>query len=81
MAKNSAPKVTYVSLSADESLHPKFEQALKRLESNLGRSYPMYIGSEEVWSESGEFEHRSPIDTSIVVSKHQVGTRGTRRRP
>jgi 1-pyrroline-5-carboxylate dehydrogenase len=75
MPKKSAPKVTYVSLSADESLHPKYERALKRLESKLGKSYPMYIGGEEVWSDAGEFEHRSPIDTSIVVSRHQIGTR------
>ncbi len=75
MPKKSAPKVTYVSLSADESLHPKFEEALKRLQRKLGEKYPMYIGREKVWSDAGEFEHRSPFDTSIVVGRFQVGTR------
>lgn len=68
-------KITYVTLSADESLNPKYEAALKRLESRLGQSYPMYIGGKEVRSEAGEFEHRSPMDTTIVVGKFQIGTK------
>jgi 1-pyrroline-5-carboxylate dehydrogenase len=74
MAKKSAPKVTYVSLSADESLHPKYEAAVKRLKSKLGERYPMYIGGKEIWSNKGEFEHRSPFDTSIIVGRFQIGT-------
>ena len=73
-------KITYVTLFADESLHPKFEAALKRLAPRLGKSYPMYIGGEEARSDSGEFESRSPIDTSIVVSRFPVGTREHARR-
>jgi 1-pyrroline-5-carboxylate dehydrogenase len=75
MPKKAAPKVTYVTLSADESLHPKFEAALKQFEPKLGSRHPMFIGGKKIWSESGEFEHRSPIDTSIVVGRFQVGTR------
>jgi 1-pyrroline-5-carboxylate dehydrogenase len=74
-SKRQVRKVTYTTLFGDESLNPKFEEALKRIESKLGRSYPMYIGGKEVFSDAGEFEHRSPIDTSIVVGKFQVGTR------
>ncbi len=73
--KRQVKKITYTTLFADESLNPKFEEALKSLGPKLGRSYPMYIGGEEVRSEAGEFEHRSPIDTSIVVGRFQVGTR------
>ena len=68
-------KITYVTMAADESLHPRFEAALKRLSARLGASYPMHIGSEDVRSDAGEFESRSPIDTSIVVSRFPVGTR------
>jgi len=75
MQKKVAPKVTYVTLSADESLHPKFEAELKNFKSRLGGRHPMYIGGRKVWSDSGEFEHCSPIDTSIVVGRFQVGTR------
>ena len=35
----------------------------------------MHIGTKEVNSEAGEFEHRSPIDTSIVVSYFPIGQR------
>jgi 1-pyrroline-5-carboxylate dehydrogenase len=73
--KRPARKVTYTTLFGDESLNPKFEEALGKFESKLGRSYPMYIGGKKVFSEAGEFEHRSPIDTSIIVGKFQVGTR------
>lgn len=75
MAKKQAPKITYTSLSADESLHPKYEAALERLKSKLGERHPMFIGREKVWSDAGEFEHRSPIDTSIVIGRFQIGTR------
>lgn len=74
MSNPSFPKITYVTLFADESIHPKYEAALKKFEDALGRRYPMYIGGEEVWSNSGEFEHHSPIDTSITVGMFQVGT-------
>jgi 1-pyrroline-5-carboxylate dehydrogenase len=74
MANASFPKITYVTLSADESIHPKYEAALKSFEGKLGQRYPMHIGDEEVWSQEGEFEHQSPIDTSITVGRFQVGT-------
>jgi 1-pyrroline-5-carboxylate dehydrogenase len=74
-AKRSAPKITYTTLFADESVNPKFEDALDRFGPKLGQSHPMVIGGEEVRSAAGEFEHRSPIDTSIVVGRFQVGTR------
>lgn len=69
------PKITYVTLFADESVHPKYEAALKDFEKELGKRHPMHIGREEVWSKAGEFEHRSPLDTSIVVGRFQVGVR------
>jgi 1-pyrroline-5-carboxylate dehydrogenase len=74
-AKKPIKKITYVTLMADESINPKFDDALKRFESKLGKSYPMYIGAREVYSDAGQFEHRSPIDTSIVVGRFQLGTR------
>jgi 1-pyrroline-5-carboxylate dehydrogenase len=75
MPKKGAPKITYTTLFADETVHPKFEAALKGFGPKLGQRHPMYIGSKVVWSDAGEFEHRSPIDTSIVVGEFQVGTR------
>src|SRR3989475_13185370 len=70
----TAPKVTYVTLFADESVHPRYEAALQKFGRELGRRYPMYIGESEVRSKAGEFEHRSPIDTKVVVGYFQIGT-------
>ena len=75
MSKANFPKITYVTLAADESIHPKFEAALERFKEDLGGRYPMFIGEDQVWSEDGEFAHNSPIDTSITVGRFQVGTR------
>src|SRR5712692_7188706 len=74
VSTTAAPKVTYVTLFADESVHPKYEAALQKFSGELGRHYPMYVGDREVLSKAGEFEHRSPIDTRIVVGYFQIGT-------
>jgi 1-pyrroline-5-carboxylate dehydrogenase len=75
MLKTPATKITYVSLFADESIHPKYEAALKEFEKKLGQHYPMYIGGRKVTSEDGEFDVRSPMDNSILVGYFQKGKR------
>ena len=68
-------KITYATLSAqNEELQTAFDAALERARADLGRSYPMLIGAEERRG-SEEFEDRSPIDHSVVVSRFPVGTR------
>src|SRR5437867_9325379 len=74
VSTTTARKVTYVTLFADESIHPRYEAALQKFGQELGRRYPMYIGESEVRSKAGEFEHRSPIDTKVVVGYFQIGT-------
>lgn len=68
-----------MSLFADESIHPAYERALEELSGSLGARYPMYIGDREVYSGGGEFEKRSPIDTSILVGRFQRGDAGHAR--
>ena len=71
----SRMKITYATLSADnEELQTAFDAAVERARGELGRSYPMLIGAEERRGAT-EFEDRSPIDASIVVSRFPVGTR------
>jgi len=68
-------KITYATLSADnEELQSAFDHAVERARAELGRSYPMLIGAEERTGAT-EFEDRSPIDATIVVSRFPVGTR------
>ncbi len=75
MAKTASPKITYVTLFADETIHSKYEAALEKFEKQFGQRYPLHIGEDEVWSTIGEFTHQSPIDTSITVGTFQIGTR------
>jgi len=74
MATSIPMKITYATLSADnEELQSAFDGAVERVRPELGRSYPMLIGGE-LRSGATEFEDRSPIDTSIVVSRFPLGT-------
>ncbi len=66
-------KVTYVTLLADKSIHPKYEEALKQVEREFGKHHPMFISGRQVLAGEGEFEDRSPIDTSIVLGYFQKG--------
>jgi len=67
-------KLTYVTLLADESIHPKYEEALKQVEREFGKHHLMFIDGRSVLAGEGEFEVRSPIDTSLLLGYFQRGT-------
>src|SRR5229473_5007937 len=71
---NSEKKLTYVTLLADESIHPKYEEALKQVEREFGKHHLMFIDGRSVLAGEGEFEVRSPIDTSLLLGYFQRGT-------
>jgi 1-pyrroline-5-carboxylate dehydrogenase len=75
MATTPRMKITYATLSADnEELQSAFDAALERARGDLGRTYPIIIGSEERTSDE-TFEDRSPIDRDLVVARFPTGTR------
>jgi 1-pyrroline-5-carboxylate dehydrogenase len=67
-------KVTYVTLLADESIHPRYEEALKQVERDFGKHHAMHINGRPVLAGGGEFEVRSPVDSSILLGYFQKGT-------
>jgi 1-pyrroline-5-carboxylate dehydrogenase len=69
-------KITYTTISSDESIHPRFERALKEVEHEFGQHHPFFIDNEKITSPDGEFEDRSPIDKRIVLGYFQKATRG-----
>jgi 1-pyrroline-5-carboxylate dehydrogenase len=71
---SSEKKVTYVTLLADESIHPRYEEALKQVEKDFAKHHPMFINGRNVLAGEGEFEVRSPIDTSVILGYFQKGT-------
>src|SRR5467141_3247789 len=67
-------KLTYVTLLADPSIHPKYESALKHVEADFGKHHPMFINGRKVLAGDGEFDVRSPLDTKILLGYFQKGT-------
>jgi 1-pyrroline-5-carboxylate dehydrogenase len=72
--ENTWPKAS--NSGQTEDFHSKYEEAEEQVKQQFGKRYPNYIGGEEVYSEGGEFEDRSPNDTRIVLGRFQKGTRG-----
>src|SRR5207237_9266769 len=66
-------KVTFVTLLADETIHPRYEEALKHVEREFGKHHPMFIDGRQVLA-GGEFEVHSPVDSSILLGYFQKGT-------
>ena len=70
----STQRITYATMAADPNLHVEFDAAIERVKRTLGKTYPMYIGGQEVTA-SAQFEDRSPIDTRILLGRFQQGGR------
>jgi 1-pyrroline-5-carboxylate dehydrogenase len=69
---------TLVRLKSDgleEEFHRQYETALKEFRENLGKTYPMIIGGEDVFSVDGTFDDTSPSNTDIIVGKFQNGNK------
>ena len=67
-------KITYVTLLADPSIHPKYEAALKEIETDLGKHHSMFIDGRKLVAGDDEFDVRSPLDTKILLGYFQRGT-------
>lgn len=68
---NIGSKRTYVTISSDKSATEKFKRAVAEVKTNLGKTHPMHIGDDQVFSDMGEFEVRSPVDDRILVGRFQ----------
>src|SRR5437879_4487742 len=65
-------KVTFVTLLADETIHPRYEEALKHVEREFGKHHPMFIDGRQVLA-GGELEVHSPVDSTILLGYFQKG--------
>jgi 1-pyrroline-5-carboxylate dehydrogenase len=67
-------RLTYSTMfDPPAQLHERFEEALARVKSRLGREHPMWIGGRERAGE-GAFEVRSPIDRDLLLGRFAAGT-------
>jgi len=70
----SAPKVTYVNLSADnEELHGKLDAAVEKVRAGLGVATPLVIGGTKRFTDQ-TIDSTSPTDTRVVVSRAASAT-------
>ena len=66
-------KLTYATMfNPPEELHTRFEEALARVKSGLGKEHAMIIAGKERFS-ADKFEDRSPINTDMVLGVFQKG--------
>jgi 1-pyrroline-5-carboxylate dehydrogenase len=68
----TASKITYTSANVDlDQFHRQFDDALTRIRSNLGKSYPLIINGQAVEGTGGgdPIVDTSPIDTSVVLGR------------
>jgi 1-pyrroline-5-carboxylate dehydrogenase len=67
-------KLTYSTMfNPPEELHTRYEEALQKVKSGLGKEHAMLIDGEDHFSEE-KFENRSPVNTEIVLGVFQKGT-------
>jgi 1-pyrroline-5-carboxylate dehydrogenase len=69
---------SFMTGKAEGQFHDKYERALEQVRSEFGRKYAMVIGGREIRT-SQTVEHRSPLDTRIVLGHLPAGN-GTHAR-
>jgi 1-pyrroline-5-carboxylate dehydrogenase len=71
-----ATKITYATLGGDslDDLHRSLDEAIAHAPQTFGQEHFLHINGEPVRAD-GQFDDRSPIDTSIVLGRFQQGTR------
>ncbi|MFN8439928.1 MAG: aldehyde dehydrogenase family protein [Caldilineaceae bacterium] len=73
MSKRKPIKITYSTLgSPDPLIDQYFDEALATVQGWMGQTHQLYINGE--WRSTQEtFEKRSPVDTSLVMGRFQLG--------
>jgi 1-pyrroline-5-carboxylate dehydrogenase len=67
-------KVTYSTLaSPDPLLDQLFDEAVERVKSNMGQTFPMFIDGKERLADE-QFKKVSPVDLDLTMAYFQKGT-------
>ena len=77
MSEKKDFKVTYTTTDPAglDAFHESYDEAVKNVRSQLGRSYPMFIGGKRITGFE-EFRNISPTDTGITLGYFQKGLKG-----
>lgn len=69
------PRITYATLAITPKDDEAYDDAVRRVRSELGKHFTNYINGEACPARDGAMEHRSPMDTRLAVSYFPQGTR------
>ena len=74
MSPDQSFKLTYATMfNPPDELHVRYDEALGKLRSNLGREYAMLINGRDEYALE-KFENRSPADTDVILGFFQKGS-------
>ena len=74
MAADQTFKLTYATMfNPPEELHTRYDDALAKVRSELGRNHGMLINGKDVFAEE-KFDNRSPANTDVLLGTFQKGT-------
>ncbi len=75
MFENENTLARFRSQGMEEEFHKEYDTGVAEFERNLGKTYPMMIGGQEVFSSDGTFDDTSPSNTSLILGRFQKGTK------
>ena len=75
MFENENTLSRFRSEGIEEEFHKEYDAAVREFQRNLGKTYPMIIGGQEVFSSEGTFDDTSPSNTQLVLGRFQKGTK------
>ncbi len=75
MFENENSLARFRSQGIEEEFHKEYDTAVAEFGRNLGKTYPMIIGGQEVFSSEGTFNDTSPSNTSLILGRFQKGTK------
>ncbi|HYB04328.1 MAG TPA: aldehyde dehydrogenase family protein, partial [Nitrososphaerales archaeon] len=75
MFENENTLARFRSQGIEEEFHKEYDTAVAEFRRNMGKTYPMIIGGQEVFSSEGTFDDTSPSNISLVLGRFQKGTK------
>lgn len=79
MFENENTLARFQSKGMENEFHRAYETEVREFRRNLGKTYPMIIGGNEVFSTDGTFNDVSPSSTDLVIARFQKGTKENAR--
>lgn len=69
------PRITYATLAVSPEDDRRYDAAVEKVRTELGRHYTNFVNGQARTSTAGEFAHHSPVNNHWVVSYFPNGTR------